>query len=320
MFSGKALAEQATETFSVSNNDAKKTFDIAPPNHYSIVAGSHSVKLGAQKELGFHQYIGNKRSGLSVIDLLVTLACIAILAAILFPLFFQIRRAGFQTKCISNLKQLNGAFNMYAQDWSDYWPCPGGLRGDWTYWAQSGEGGIQGYINQRGRKSVFCCPTMPDWESRYDPRSYSMNSYLREPADREYFPSRECISIIKGIRSSSIPKMQATILLFEGLPLKIEDPNSNIDYAYIYRCCNWTGVRGYSESMYASHTIDPGNPWHGRNNNYLYADGHICTRKPGKKSVGVLSTYKEMFEWYVDKAEFESKKWPVYSRSGAPFE
>ena len=258
--------------------------------------------------------------GISLSELLVLMACVAVLVAILLPIFSRIRSSGYQTTCAQNLQRLGSAFLLYSQDHYDYWPCPGGLRGDWTYWSQSGNGGIQSYVNQRGHKSVFCCPLMPEWKGLYNPRSYSMNSYLREPADIEYHPNRTCISIIKGIRITNIGQMSATILLFEGLPLKIDDPNSNIDYAYIYRCCNWTGVRGYSSTMYRQHTINPGQPWHGRHNNYLYTDGHLQARPPGRYTVGVLSTYKEMYEWYVDKARFEAKTWPVYQRSGAAYE
>ena len=258
--------------------------------------------------------------GFNLSESMVLMACIAVLAAILFPIFSKIRSSGYQVTCGQNLQRLGNAFLVYSQDYCDYWPCPGGLKGNWTYWAQSGDGGIQRYVSQRGYKSVFCCPRMPDWKNRYDPRSYSMNSYLREPADVEYYPSRACIYILKGIRITNITYTRATILLYEGLPLKIDDPNSNIDYAYIYRCCNWTGVRGYSTTMYQQHTIDPGQPWHGRHNNYLYTDGHLQARPPGRHTVGMLSTYKEMYEWYVDKAQFEAVKWPAYQLAGAAFE
>jgi prepilin-type processing-associated H-X9-DG protein len=257
------------------------------------------------------------RGGFSLVEILILLACMAVLAAILFPMFFQVRRAGYQTKCAANLQQLMSAFNTYSQDWADCWPCPGGLRGNWTYWAQSGDGGIQSYVRQRGHHSVFCCPLMPEWNSLYDPRSYTMNSYLRDPADVEY---GSCIYVLKGIRTSNIQCQRDTILLFEGLPLRIANPDINTEYAYIYRCCNWTGVRGYSAEMYASHTINPGSPWHGKYNNYLYTDGHIRARPPGRRTVGRLSTYREMYEWYVNKAYFQTNKWPIFQRDGAALE
>ena len=93
--------------------------------------------------------------GFSLIEILMVLAGLAILAAILFPIWSRVRQAGYQAKCASNLMQLGAAFNTYSQDWSDYWPCPGGRVGDWSYWSQSGKGGIQGYVKQRGRKYEF---------------------------------------------------------------------------------------------------------------------------------------------------------------------
>lgn len=264
--------------------------------------------------LGIHAVA--QRRGITVVEILVIIACIALLASILFPLFVRMREAGYQTRCASNMQQLARAFQTYAQDWSDYWPCPGGRAGDYAYWHQSGKGGLAGYVKQTGYHSVWCCPLMPEWKSYYPPRSYCMNSYLREPHDIEY-PS--CTSVMKGIRTSSIPKMGATILIFEGLPLKV-GWESNAEYIYIYRCCNWSGVKGYSALVYPTHTIDPGNPWHRRVSNYVYADGHIAARRPGARSVAKLSTHKEMYDWYVDKNAFESVTWPKFKLMGAPFE
>lgn len=65
-----------------------------------------------------------KRCGFTLIELLVVIAIIAILAAILFPVFAQAREKARQTGCLNNLKQLGTAFRMYAADYDETMPGP----------------------------------------------------------------------------------------------------------------------------------------------------------------------------------------------------
>jgi prepilin-type N-terminal cleavage/methylation domain-containing protein len=62
------------------------------------------------------------RKGFTLIELLVVIAIIAILAAILFPVFAQARAAARKTSCLSNLKQLGLGFQMYTQDYDETFP------------------------------------------------------------------------------------------------------------------------------------------------------------------------------------------------------
>src|ERR1041385_1617240 len=63
-----------------------------------------------------------RRSAFTLIELLVVIAIIAILAAILFPVFAQAREKARQATCVSNLKQLGTACLMYAQDYDESYP------------------------------------------------------------------------------------------------------------------------------------------------------------------------------------------------------
>ncbi len=60
-----------------------------------------------------------RRTGFTLIELLVVIAIIAILAAILFPVFAKAREKARQTSCLSNLKQHALAIQMYAQDYDE---------------------------------------------------------------------------------------------------------------------------------------------------------------------------------------------------------
>jgi prepilin-type N-terminal cleavage/methylation domain-containing protein/prepilin-type processing-associated H-X9-DG protein len=66
------------------------------------------------------------RRGFTLIELLVVIAIIAILAAILFPVFAKAREKARQTSCLSNLKQLGLGMLSYCQDFDEKMP--------WEYW------------------------------------------------------------------------------------------------------------------------------------------------------------------------------------------
>lgn len=61
------------------------------------------------------------RRAFTLIELLVVIAIIAILAAILFPVFAQARERARAASCISNLKQISLALKMYTQDYDERW-------------------------------------------------------------------------------------------------------------------------------------------------------------------------------------------------------
>ena len=63
-----------------------------------------------------------RRRGFTLIELLVVIAIIAILAAILFPVFAQARDQARKTACLSHAKQIGTALTMYRQDWDSRGP------------------------------------------------------------------------------------------------------------------------------------------------------------------------------------------------------
>ena len=75
-------------------------------------------------------YRSKKHSGFTLIELLVVIAIIAILAAILFPVFARAKAKAQQTSCLSNVKQITLATLMYASDYSDC--LPGGQNPDFS--------------------------------------------------------------------------------------------------------------------------------------------------------------------------------------------
>jgi prepilin-type N-terminal cleavage/methylation domain-containing protein/prepilin-type processing-associated H-X9-DG protein len=82
-----------------------------------------------------------KRRGFTLIELLVVIAIIAILAAILFPVFAQAREKARGISCLSNLKQAGLAYAMYVQDFDETTPCqttPVTQRDANNYFAVSG--------------------------------------------------------------------------------------------------------------------------------------------------------------------------------------
>lgn len=94
--------------------------------------------------------IRNTRNGFTLIELLVVIAIIAILAAILFPVFATAREKARQTTCASNLKQIGLAFAQYTSDYDEYLPV-GKIFSSGIGWA----GQLYPYVKSVG---AFQCP------------------------------------------------------------------------------------------------------------------------------------------------------------------
>lgn len=115
-----------------------------------------------------------QRRGFTLIELLVVIAIIAILAAILFPVFARAREKARQTSCLSNVKQMTLGVLMYVQDYDESWPyhhnptAPtavtypgGGVTTAGVMWYAA----IYPYVNNM---QLFSCPSSSyKWNGNY---------------------------------------------------------------------------------------------------------------------------------------------------------
>jgi prepilin-type N-terminal cleavage/methylation domain-containing protein/prepilin-type processing-associated H-X9-DG protein len=113
-------------------------------------------------------YTRKTQNGFTLIELLVVIAIIAILAAILFPVFARAREKARQTSCLSNTKQLGTAYMMYLQDYDETFPphvtertaTPGTpdtleARAPFSYKTK--------LLPYTKNNQIFKCPSAPAW-------------------------------------------------------------------------------------------------------------------------------------------------------------
>jgi prepilin-type N-terminal cleavage/methylation domain-containing protein/prepilin-type processing-associated H-X9-DG protein len=115
------------------------------------------------------------RKGFTLIELLVVIAIIAILAAILFPVFARAREKARQSSCLSNMKQIALGQLMYAQDydersvrWNGYWSSGEYNPPRFSFWYEY----VQPYL---ANYQILICPSASD--RAYDPGYSPSNSY-----------------------------------------------------------------------------------------------------------------------------------------------
>jgi len=237
------------------------------------------------------------KKGFTLIELLVVIAIIAILAAILFPVFAKVREKARQTSCLSNEKQLGLAFIQYAQDYDETYPkdTNGGYNNGWA-------GQIYSYVKST---ALYACPddpTRPSVAGAYT-LSYGMNSNLIEPVPGERAEPGA------NLAGQSAPA--STVLLFEvqgseyndsgtavpGVP--ITNPNETASTSGRGMIDNGSNGLGSSPdntnygAKYATGNIGgwalsciPAGTVHTNGANYLAADGHAKYATPFNVSGG----------------------------------
>lgn len=210
--------------------------------------------------------------GFTLIELLVVIAIIAILAAILFPVFAQAREAARKSSCQSNLKQLGNAVAMYTNDYDGYTINGGGdchgaapgsgcsrqnpqptLQWQWV---------IQPYVKNW---NVYRCPSDPRSINNI-PVSYGVNNWaLRNLGN----PG--------GVNESAIPAPAETVALAEGGNGGWTDNAGNGTTDAMRMIGDYTIWTTWDR---VAHDQDDWNwsdklPRHGDGNNYLFYDGHV---------------------------------------------
>ena len=102
----------------------------------------------------------SRRTGFTLIELLVVIAIIAILAAILFPVFAKAREKARQSSCLSNVRQMSTAFMSYVQDFDERMPAT--VMWDPAWNGVSWPAVLSPYIKNT---QLFRCPSGPSVQS-----------------------------------------------------------------------------------------------------------------------------------------------------------
>ncbi len=227
-----------------------------------------------------------RRHAFTLIELLVVIAIIAILAAILFPVFAQARDKARAATCQSNLKQVGNAFLMYVQDYDETYPLSdGGGNAPGTLWtmpplAKAGNvnarnsvwtAALQPYVKNWG---VYACPSCP-----LDPGATN----VVDPGQPRVLVSYAYNGLISNYSMAGVQAPASVILIWEGL-----GKASLGNYAFVNPALNPSPATP-PHPIYPGHTMrqyvmfglrfpTPTYYIHGNGMNYLYVDGHVKWR------------------------------------------
>ena len=153
-----------------------------------------------------------RKRGFTLIELLVVIAIIAILAAILFPVFAKTREKARSTACTSYIKQLATAFKMYTTDYDGKMPCMAYL----PWGSNRAVRWINAIYPNVNNNAIFTCPSCETTDYAADPSRPYQNCDMPETS---YLYTLGCVQLYLGgvlLGETDIKDSSGTIILMDG--------------------------------------------------------------------------------------------------------